>query len=89
MNIEDNMYMGGLKVEYIRKTILNEYLIDIFDIPQRLHGKKAEVIILFSEADDVEIPKSSKRQIGFAKGAEVPNCFFEPLSEEDLQLWGL
>ena len=27
--------------------------------------------------------------IGFAKGAEVPDSFFEPLSEEDLQAWGL
>ena len=28
-------------------------------------------------------------RLGFAKGAEVPDSFFEPLPEEELQLWGL
>ena len=28
-------------------------------------------------------------RLGFAKGAEIPDSFFEPLPEEELQLWGL
>jgi hypothetical protein len=76
-------------MEYIRKTIINENLVNIFDIPQWLHGKKAEIIILFKEEDDVVNPQPNKRQLGFAKGAEIPSSFFEPLSEEELQLWGL
>jgi len=30
-----------------------------------------------------------KREIGFAKGADVPDSFFDPLPEEELQAWGL
>lgn len=39
--------------------------------------------------DAQKTQKPGKRPIGFAKGAEVPASFFEPLPEEDLQLWGL
>jgi len=74
-------------MEYFRQTIGIDKLSGILDIPQALHGKKAEVIILFS--DEVAEEKPQKRQLGFAKGAEVPDSFFEPLSEEELQLWGL
>ncbi|MCL1819599.1 MAG: hypothetical protein FWG36_02960 [Oscillospiraceae bacterium] len=76
-------------MEYIRQTIGGDKLSGIFDIPQSLRGKNAEVIILFSEDHFHESPKQRKRPLGFAKGAEVPDSFFEPLSEEDLQLWGL
>lgn len=76
-------------MEYFRQTIGSDKLSGIFDIPQVLRGRKAEVIILFSEDDAEEDPKQKKRQLGFAKGAEVPDSFFEPLSEEELQLWGL
>jgi len=76
-------------MEYFRQTISGAELSDVFDIPQSLRGRKAEVIILFSEDDADEKPKQKKRPLGFAKGAEIPNSFFEPLSEEDLQAWGL
>ena len=79
-------------MEYIRQTIGSDKLSGIFDIPQSLRGKNAEVIILFSEFSEEDLqekPKQEKRPIGFAKGAEVPDSFFEPLSEEELQLWGL
>ena len=75
-------------MEYIRQEIAANKLADIFDIPQAFHSKKAEVIILFPD-DSKEMPTVNKRPIGFAKGADVPDSFFEPLSEEDLQLWGL
>jgi len=76
-------------MEYFRQTIASDKLNGIFDIPQTLRGKKAEVIILFSEDDVTEKSKLNKRPLGFAKGADVPDSFFEPLSEEELQLWGL
>ena len=74
-------------MEYIRQVVAGKRLADIFDIPQAFRNRKAEVIILFSDEEDS--PSSDKRPIGFAKGAEVPDSFFEPLPEEDLQLWGL
>jgi len=76
-------------MEYIRQVVTGDKLADIFDIPQAFRKKKADVIILFSDDYVDKIQKSDKRPIGFAKGAEVPDSFFEPLPEEELQLWGL
>ena len=76
-------------MEYIRQVVGGDKLADIFDIPQIFRSRKAEVIILFSDDRMEEIPKTNKRPIGFAKGAEVPDSFFEPMLEEELQLWGL
>ena len=76
-------------MEYIRQIIGSDKLSGVFDIPQSLRGRKAEVIILFSADDAQEKPQQKKRPLGFAKGAEIPDSFFEPLSEEDLQAWGL
>ena len=76
-------------MEYIRQVVAGDKLADIIDIPQAFRRKRAEVIILFSDDYIDEIQTFDKRPIGFAKGAEVPDSFFEPLSEEELQLWGL
>ncbi|MCL2500811.1 MAG: hypothetical protein FWE90_10840 [Defluviitaleaceae bacterium] len=76
-------------MEYIRQSIVGDKLADIFNIPSALRKKKAEIIILFSDDHVDAIPIINKRPIGFAKGAEVPDSFFEPLPEEELQLWGL
>jgi predicted oxidoreductase (fatty acid repression mutant protein) len=75
-------------MEYIRQVAAGDKLSDIFDIPQAFHSRMAEVIILFSDEHET-VQKTTKRPIGFAKGAEIPDSFFEPLSDEDLQLWGL
>jgi len=76
-------------MEYIRQVIAGDKLADIIDIPHAFRRKKAEVIILFSDDFDDEMQIPDKRPIGFAIGAEVPDSFFEPLPEEELQLWGL
>ena len=76
-------------MEYIRQVVTGDKLADIFVIPQAFRRRKAEVIILFLDDNVNEIQKPDKRPIGFAKGAEVPDSFFEPLPEEELQLWGL
>ena len=76
-------------MEYLRQTIASAELSGIFEIPPTLRNRNVQVIILPAEDTATEHPKSSKRQIGFAKGAEIPDSFFEPLSEEELQAWGL
>ena len=76
-------------MEYIRQVVTGDKLTDIFDVPQAFRRRKAEVIILFLDDNVNEIQQSDKRPIGFARGAEVPDSFFEPLPEEELQLWGL
>jgi len=77
-------------MEYLRQTIDSIELSGIFNLPQALRNKKVDVIILPMDEDDVPNEKPNYAlQLGFAKGAEIPDCFFEPLSEEELQLWGL
>ena len=81
-------------MEYVRQTIGSSALNGIFDLPPTLRNKKVEVIILPMQNEISEISKNENLQgyklnIGFMPGAEIPNSFFEPLPEEDLQAWGL
>ena len=76
-------------MEYISKTMSSAELSGIFEIPPTLRNRRVQVIILPVEDNVPEEQKRQKRLLGFAKGAEVPDSFFEPLSEEELQLWGL
>ena len=75
-------------MEYLRQTISSAELSSIFDIPLELRNKRVEVIILPAEND---IPKKKKHEvrIGFLEGPPLPDSFFDPLPEEDLQAWGL
>ena len=76
-------------MEYICKTMGSSELGGIFEIPPSLRNRKVQVIILPAEDNVPGEQKPQKRPLGFAKGAEIPDSFFEPLSEEELQLWGL
>ena len=77
-------------MEYIRQTIGSSKLYDIFDIPQSLRDRMVEVIILPAEGVAGE---KTKREIKFGflkdKVPPLPDSFFDPLPEEELQLWGL
>jgi len=77
-------------MEYIRQTISSDKLVDIFNIPPTLRDKKVEVIILFAEDSLSEELKQKKRPLGFLKDKvpPLPDSFFDPLPEEDLQAWG-
>ena len=67
-------------MEYIRQTVNGAKLNTLFDIPLELRGRDADVIILFPDDDsDANDKPVKKRQLGFAKGADVPASFFEPL----------
>ena len=77
-------------MEYIRQTVNSNELNNIFaNLPPSLRNRRVEVIILPADDNIVMEKSKSKRQIGFAKGAEIPDSFFESLSEEELQAWGL
>jgi hypothetical protein len=64
---------------------------DMFNLPPTLRNKNVQVIILPAEDIAQEDAKPKKRQLGFLKDKvpELPDSFFDPLSEEDLQAWGL
>ena len=76
-------------MEYVRQTVSGALLNDFIPLPPLLRNKRVEIIVLPAANDNIEEKANYKCNIGFAKGAEVPDSFFEPLSEEDLQAWGL
>ena len=75
-------------MEYLRQTIGSTELSGIFDLPPALRDKTVEVIILPVQ-NDVEGKTGFKCQLGFLDIPPLPDSFFDPLPEEDLQAWGL
>jgi hypothetical protein len=76
------------EMDYIRQTISSDKLIGIFELPQVLRDKQVEVIILPVEKIDTE-KLERKINMGFLDIPELPDSFFDPLPEEELQAWGL
>ena len=77
-------------MEYARQTVDSNILKGILNIPPTLYNKKVEVIILpIEDTTKEQFIHANKRQIGFWDGPEIPDSFFEPLPEEELQAWGL
>ena len=86
-------------MEYVRQTIGSAALNGIFDLPPTLRNKEVEVIILPIQQNAVTETEETKQEykqgykvnMGFLKGKvpELPDSFFDPLPEEDLQAWGL
>ena len=75
-------------MNYLRRTLISSELASIFDLPLALRDRRVEVIILPAEDSEVE-PVKQKLRLGFVKGPPLPESFFEPLPEEELQVWGL
>ena len=75
-------------MEYVRQILGSSVLNDIFDLPLSLRNKKVEVIILPASDNDTTTSRPM-RQLGFVKLPPLPESFFEPLPEEELQAWGL
>jgi len=76
-------------MEYVRQTVSGAELNDLIKLPPMLRNSQVEVIVLPVVNSVVAKKQKPKRQIGFAKGADIPDSFFEPLSEEELRAWGL
>ena len=79
-------------MEYMRQTIGSAELNGIFDLPPMLRNRRVEVIVLPAPTEGeptATVMPNRSLKFGLAKGAEVPDSFFEPLPEEDLQAWGL
>ena len=61
----------------------------------RLPEGKRVIVTIFEESKAVNVDsqnidvQSKKRNIGFLDGSPLPDCFFEPLPEEELELWSL
>jgi len=72
-------------MEYLRKTVASSVLSGIFDLPLALRDRKVEVIVLPAK----DTTTKPKRQLGFVNVPPLPESFFDPLPEEELQAWGL
>ena len=59
----------------------------------KLPEKKRMVITIFDDMQNTDgaEPGGSvkKRNIGFMEGPPLPDSFFDPLPEEELELWGM
>ena len=77
-------------MEYLRQTVGSAELSGIFEIPPALRNKRVEVIVLSIENEAAEEPRR-EIQFGFLKDKvpPLPDSFFDPLPEEELQAWGL
>ena len=75
-------------MEYIRQTIGSSKLSGIFNLPPALRDKKVEVIILPAE-NNIEEKPNFKCRLGFLDIPPLPDSFFDPLPEEELEAWGL
>ena len=55
----------------------------------RIREENGDIILTPVESiDTTEVTEKPKRQLGFLPGS-LPESFFDPLPEEELQLWGL
>ncbi|MCL2170149.1 MAG: hypothetical protein FWB74_09025 [Defluviitaleaceae bacterium] len=70
-------------MEITREAVIDDTLAKIFDLPEDMHGRKMKIAI--SNPEEL----GYKLTLGFMPGADIPDSFFEPLPEEDLQAWGL
>ena len=71
-------------VEPVKAKINQNAIITILDFDE-------SVFASVEDANDVTAPPKYGIRIGFLKGVipELPDSFFDPLPEEDLQAWGL
>ena len=74
-------------MEYIRKTVDSASLRGIIDLPATL--QTVEVIVLLPAENTPEKETKSKIQLDFIKAPPLPDSFFDPLPEEELQAWEL
>ena len=75
-------------MDYIRQTVSSNELDSIFNLPPNLRDTTVEVIILPLN-NNVEITPKHSVKMGFLKDKvpELPDSFFDPLPEEELQAW--
>ena len=78
-------------MEYIRQTVSSAELNNLFNnLPPSLRGRRVEVIILPVDNSVAGEAPNHGCNIGCCPDLpELPDSFFEPLPEEDLQAWGL
>ena len=75
-------------MEYLRQTMNGAELSKFLTLPMTLQNRRVQVIVLPDE-DNIQEKPNGKLKLGFMPGPPLPDSFFDPLPEEDLQAWGL
>ena len=75
-------------MNHLHQTINSVKLAGIINLPSLLRDKQLEAITI-PAGDTSAKPIKQKRNLGFINGPPLPDSFFDPLPEEELQLWGL
>ena len=70
---KERFYTSGRAIELPEKK---RVIITIFDDMQNAYGGEQSKAV-------------KKRNIGFMEGPPLPDSFFDPLPEEELELWGV
>ena len=78
-------------MECVHQTIGSAALNGIIELPPNLRNRKVQVIVLPAESYTPKQEPKREIQFGFLKGIvpPLPDSFFDPLPEEELQVWGL
>ena len=73
---------------FVRKTIASNLLDSLFDLPPTLRNTKVDIIVLPATSNEA-IPSIPTRKFDFVDVPTLPDSYFDPLPEEDLQAWGV
>ena len=76
-------------MDYVSQTMTSTDVGISIEVPPTLRNKKVHVIILPVEDDigTVKEPQANKLKLGFMPGPPLPDSFFDPMPEDDLQAW--
>ena len=72
-------------MEYLRQTMNDAELSKFLTLPMTLQNRRVQVIVLPDEDNIQEKPKG-KLKLGFMPEPPLPDSFFDPLPEKDLQV---
>ena len=76
-------------VEFVRKTVNGAELNNVVSLPPTLRNIQVEIIVIPAANDLQEKRQGNVLNLGFWDGPPLPESFFDPLPEEELQAWGL
>lgn len=79
--------------------MMDDMILSVNTLPEPLHRRirsdrvrvhEENGVIILAPIENTNESTAPKRQLGFVKNIPpLPESFFDPLPEEDLQVWGL
>lgn len=76
-------------MNYYTETMHGRELRNVLNLPEELENTRIQVIIIPAPITETKTMQTGKRRLGFMPGPPIPESFFEPISDEELDSWGL